>query len=927
MKNRSTPDLGTPAVAGPASLTLTIDGKQVRVAPGTSVLRAAALAGSPVPKLCATDTLGAFGSCRMCLVEIEGHRGTPASCTTPCEDGMVVRTQSEQLAGLRRGVMELYLSDHPTDCLTCASNGNCELQDTAGEVGVRAIRYGQQGASHLGDALDISSPYFTYDPARCIVCSRCVRACEEVQGTFALNLLDRGFATRIGFAGPDLMGSECVSCGACVEACPTATLVENTVIHRGQPTHSVTTTCAYCGVGCSLKAELKGEQVVRMVPDRAGHANHGHACIKGRFAWGYATHPDRVTTPLIRDHADDPWRAVGWDEAIAFAAAGLKRVQAQYGTEAVGAIASSRCSNEEAYLVQKLVRAAFGNNNIDNCSRVCHSPSEYGLKASYGEAAGTQDFDSVREADLILVCGANPTDAHPVFASALRRSLREGAGLIVIDPRHTGLLDTLHAGTGLHLQLRPGTNVAVLNALAYTLIEENLVNTGFVGERCDETSWLSWRDFIMMPEHAPEAVAAECGVPAGLLREAARRYGRAGRAAIYYGLGVTEHSQGSTGVMALANLALATGHLGRDGVGVNPLRGQNNVQGACDMGAVPHELTGYRHVGLREVRESFEAEWGVTLPDTPGLRIPQMFDAALAGQFRGLYCQGEDIAQSDPDSQHVTAALRAMDFIVVQDLFHNETARFAHVLLPGSSFLEKDGTFTNAERRVSRIRQVMAPLGGLADWQVTCALSAALGYPMPYTHPSEIMDEIARLTPTFAGISYPLLERLGSVQWPCNALAPEGTTVLHRDTFTRGRGMFNNTRYVPTTEQASARYPLILTTGRILPHYNVGTQTRRSANIAWAGHDQLHIHPLDAASRGIGNGDRVELASRSGHTSLSARVTEHVPPGVVYASFHFPESHTNLLTTGNSDWATNCPEFKVTAVEVSREAGSAAPAD
>lgn len=917
MKSRQEKDRGTPAVQSDQQVSLLIDGNTIRVAAGTSLLRAAALAGSPIPKLCATDTLAAFGSCRMCLVEIDGQHGTPAACTMPCAEGMVVHTQSERLQGLRRGIMELYLSDHPSDCLSCASNGNCELQDTAGEVGVREIRYGLgQGANHLGEPVDTSNPYFVLDPERCIVCSRCVRACDDVQGTFALNISGRGFASRVGFAGADMMASECVSCGACVEACPTGTLVEKSLIRLGQPTHALTTTCAYCGVGCSLEAEVKGEQVVRMTPSRAGGANHGHACIKGRFAWGYATHPERVTQPLIRERIDEPWRAVGWDEAIAYAAAGLGKVQAQHGINAIGAIASSRCSNEEAYLVQKLVRAVFGNHNIDNCARVCHSPSEYGLKAAYGEAAGTQHFDSVRHADVILVCGANPTDAHPVFASQLRQRLRDGAQLVVIDPRHTGLLDTLHAKPGLHLALTPGTNVALLNAFAYVLIEEKLVDRDFIAARCDETSWLSWHDFILQPEHAPEAVAAICQVPAEQIRAAARLYGQAANAAIFYGLGVTEHSQGSTGVMALANIAMASGNIGRDGTGVSPLRGQNNVQGACDMGAVPHEFTGYRHVGLADVRASFEAAWGVTMSEDGGLRIPMMFDAALEGRFMGLYCQGEDIAQSDPNSRHVHAALKAMDFIVVQDIFHNETSKFAHVLLPGATFLEKDGTFTNAERRISRIRRAMPPRAGLADWQVTQALARAMGYPMDYPHPSAIMDEIARLTPTFSGVSYDLLERLGSVQWPCNADAPEGTDVLHRTTFSRGRGQFNNTRYVPTSEQVDARFPLILTTGRILQHYNVGAQTRRTDNLDWVDADCLQMHPQDAASRGIGDGTRVRVRSRSGETVLTVSLSEVVQPGVVYTSFHFPQTATNVLTTANMDWATSCPEYKVTAVDV-----------
>ncbi|AXT46056.1 formate dehydrogenase subunit alpha [Chromobacterium rhizoryzae] len=915
-----TEDLGTPAREG-APVSLSIDGVDITVPAGTSVLRAAALQGARLPRLCATDSLEPFGSCRMCLVEIEGQRGYPAACTTPVSAGMTVRTQSEALARLRRGVMELYVSDHPLDCLGCAANGACELQTVAGQVGLREVRYGLAGANHLAEAKDESNPYFDYDPAKCIVCNRCVRACEETQGTFALSIVGRGFGSRVRAAGgEDFLGSECVSCGACVQACPTATLVEKSVLAQGQPERSVATTCAYCGVGCGFRAELKGERVVRMTPDRDGRANHGHSCVKGRFAWGYATHPDRIVKPMLRAGIHEPWREVSWEQALEHVASEFRRLQSRYGREAIGGISSSRCTNEETYLVQKLVRAAFGNNNIDTCARVCHSPTGYGLKQTLGESAGTQDFDSALSADVILVIGANPSDAHPVFGSLLRRRLREGARLIVVDPRRIDLADSPHAAPALHLALRPGSNVAVLNALAHVVVSEGLLDQDFIDRRCEAEAFRRWRDFVAEPDNAPERVAEVCGVPAALIREAARLYAGGGNAAIYYGLGVTEHSQGSTAVMAIANLAMATGNLGRAGVGVNPLRGQNNVQGSCDMGSFPHELPGYRHVSDDGVRARFEEDWGVSLQPEPGLRIPNMLDAALDGGFKGLYCQGEDIAQSDPNTQHVAAALTAMECVVVQDLFLNETAKYAHVFLPGSSFLEKDGTFTNAERRISRVRRAMRPLAGKADWEVTAALAAALGYPMAYAHPSEIMDEIARLTPSFAGVSYDKLDRLGSLQWPCNEAAPEGTPVMHVDSFSRGLGRFVLTRYVPTTERAGKRFPLLLTTGRILSQYNVGAQTRRTDNRVWHAEDRLEIHPTDAEDRGIVDGDWVAVRSRAGDTALRAKVTERVAPGVVYTTFHHPESGANVVTTDNSDWATNCPEYKVTAVEVNKTA-------
>jgi formate dehydrogenase major subunit len=909
-------DYGTPQRIAETLVTLEIDGKPVTVTRGTSVMRAAVEAGVQVPKLCATDNVEAFGSCRLCLVEIEGRRGTPASCTTLAEPGMKVRTQSPKIAKLRRGVMELYISDHPLDCLTCAANGDCELQDMAGVVGLREVRYGYEGKNHLKAEKDQSNPYFTFDASKCIVCSRCVRACEEVQGTFALTIQGRGFDSKVASGPTNFLESECVSCGACVQACPTATLMEKTIIDNGQPEHSVVTTCAYCGVGCSFKAELQGNQVVRMSPHKDGKANHGHSCVKGRFAWGYATHKDRITKPMIRAKITDPWREVTWEEAINYTAGEFKRIQAKYGRDSIGGITSSRCTNEETYLVQKMIRAAFGNNNVDTCARVCHSPTGYGLKSTFGTSAGTQDFDSVDDTDVVMVIGANPTDAHPVFASHMKRRLREGARLIVVDPRRIDLVKSPHVQADYHLPLLPGANVAVINAFAHVIVTEGLLNEQFVNERCDLEAFEQWRKFIAEERNSPEATEAVSGVPAADLRAAARLYATGGNAAIYYGLGVTEHSQGSTMVMGMANLAMVTGNIGRRGVGVNPLRGQNNVQGACDMGSFPHEFSGYRHVSDDGARKLFEEAWHVPLQNEPGLRISNMLDAACEGTFKGMYIEGEDIVQSDPNTQHVTAGMTAMECVVVQDLFLNETASYAHVFFPGSSFLEKDGTFTNAERRISRVRKAIPPIAGLADWEITMALSAALGYPMPYKHPSEIMDEIARLTPTFTDVTYDKIDELGSIQWPCNAKAPEGTPVMHIGGFVRGKGNFMITQFVPTEERTTGKFPLILTTGRILTQYNVGAQTARTENNVWHAEDVLEIHPFDAENRGIRDGDRVSLTSRAGQTTLHARISERMQPGVVYTTFHHGFTGANVVTTEFEDWATGCPEYKVTAVEV-----------
>ncbi len=910
-------DYGTPIRLSTKMVTLTIDGQEVTVPEGTSIMRAATEMGTKIPKLCATDSVEAFGSCRLCAVEIEGRRGTPASCTTPVENGLKVWTQTGKLAKLRRNIMELYISDHPLDCLTCPANGNCELQDMAGVVGLRDVRYGFKGENHLDAVKDESNPYFTFDASKCIVCSRCVRACEEVQGTFALTIDSRGFASTVSPGQKeDFLGSECVSCGACVQACPTATLMEKSIIEAGQAEHSVVTTCAYCGVGCSFKAELRGTEVVNMVPYKDGEANHGHSCVKGRFAWGYTTHQDRITKPMIRAKITDPWKEVSWDEAINYAASEFKRIQGKYGRTSVGGITSSRCTNEEAYLVQKLIRAAFGTNNVDTCARVCHSPTGYGLSQTFGTSAGTQNFDSVREADVIMVIGANPTDAHPVFGSHMKKRLRQGAKLIVVDPRRIDLVKSAHIKADYHLPLKPGTNVAMINALAHVIVTEGLVKEDYVAERCDMMEFNRWRDFVSDKRHSPEEMEKYTGVKAADVRNAARLYASVNNAAIYYGLGVTEHSQGSTMVMGMANLAMATGNVGHIGAGVNPLRGQNNVQGSCDMGSFPHELTGYRHISTDAVREQFNQAWGVTLDPEPGLRIPNMLDAAVEGTFKGIYIQGEDIAQSDPNTKHVTAGLEAMECVVVQDIFLNETANYAHVFLPGTTFLEKDGTFTNAERRINMVRQAIPPVPGYADWEVTIMLSKALGYEMNYSHPSEIMDEIAALTPTFKGVSYKRIDEMGSIQWPCNDAAPNGTPTMHIDKFVRGKGRFMITEFVPTEEKVGPRFPLILTTGRILSQYNVGAQTRRTGNVAWHPEDILEIHAFDAEQRGIRDGDNVAIVSRVGETSLKAVISERMQPGVVYTTFHHFGTGANVITTDFSDWATNCPEYKVTAVEV-----------
>ena len=687
-----------------------------------------------------------------------------------------------------------------------------------------------------------------------------------------------------------------------------------------KPEKETITICAYCGVGCGFKAETIGNEIVRMTPWKDGKSNHGHSCIKGRFSYDYYRHPDRVKTPMIRTSIDDPWQEVSWEEAFAHAASEIKRIQAKYGRASVGGVSSSRCTNEEIFLTMKFVRAVLGNNNIDNCARICHSPTQFGLSATVGAGAASQHFDSILQADVIMVVGANPTEGHPVFGSMMKRRIRQGAKLIVIDPRRTETVDSPHCRADVHLALRPGTNVAILNSLAHVIVRENLHAPEFIKSRCEWQEFEHWAELVGSDEYSPENIGAIAGVDPEDIRRAARIYASGPRSTVYYGLGVTEHSQGSTGVMCLGNLALSCGMYGREGVGVNPLRGQGNVQGGSCLGSWPHVLTGYRFVTDDATRSSFEAEWGVELDPEPGLRLPNMFDAALTGHFKGMYIMGEDPVQSDPNQNHIIAALRKMECVIVHDIFLNETSKYAHVLLPGSSSLEKDGTFTNAERRISRVRKVVEPLAGYQDWEVTVKLMNALGYDVQYAHAGEVLDELARLSPAYSGASFELLDRVGSAQWPVDTKAPEGTEVLHMEQFPRanGLGTFMLTGFVPTRERISEQYPLLLTTGRILSQYNVGTQTRRTANSQWHPEDVLEMSRGDMQVRGLHTGDRVTVASRFGATQLKVVESNRVNPGIVYTTFHHAESKANAVTSDLSDWATNCPEYKVTAVEVAK---------
>ncbi len=902
-----------------------IDGKIIKAVEGDTVLSAAKKGGIFIPSLCnyggGRGGLKPYGACRICAVIAEGRRGYIFACSEKAENGMIIKTFSEKLFSMKRTLIELYLSDHPNDCLICSKNGICELQDAAAYFGVREIRF--RGKSRLLSPEDASNPYFLFDPKRCIVCGRCVRACEEIQGNFALTISGRGFgsAVKAGYAKEsNFLNSECVSCGACVKTCPTGALIEKEVVRRGKPFRAVNTTCGYCGVGCSLDVAASGDNIIRIIPADKGLSNYGHSCVKGRFSWGYVKSKERLTVPLMRENINEPFREVSWKDVLGFAADRLKAAQSKYGINGIGAISSSRCSNEENFLMQKLVRAAFKNNNIDTCARVCHQPTGYGLGVAFGAGAGTQDLSSMFESDVIMIIGSNPTEAHPVVGSFIRKAVRAGAGLIVIDPRKTEAAKSPHVLANYHLRPLPGTNVILLNAFAHVILKEFLADEKFIQERCDAESFKLWRDFISDESNSPEAASKICNIGKSDIVNAAKFYAEAKNASIFYGLGVTEHLQGSSGVLAIANLAMVTGNIGRRGTGVSPLRGQNNVQGAADMGAAPEAFSGYRHVSDDNARTVLEKYWEVSgISKIPGMRLPDMLRAALSGRFGGLYIMGEDIVQTDPDSNRVIKALKNLDLLIVHDLFKTATADYAHVLLPGSSFLEKNGTFTNWERRVQRVRKVFEPAGGYEDWQVITGLSSAMGYKMNYGHPSEIMDEIAALTPQFSGLSYKKMERYeGGIQWPVMENAPDGTPVLHKGGFAGGKGRFIITKYIGSKDVVSEKYPFILTTVRNLFQYNCSNNTRKSENNIWYGEDILEIDKEDAEKLDIKDNGLVLIESKKGAVTLKAKISRRVMPGLVATTFHFPEYRTNILTSEYSDWSTETPEYKVTAVSVKK---------
>jgi formate dehydrogenase major subunit len=861
---------------------ITVNGRQVE-ARGT-LLETCRASGVNISAFCFDERLSVGGHCRSCLVEVDGRYA--AACSTAAADGMSVATDSAALRAYRRDLGELMLAE------------SAPRQSVGAELkawGATGSRY----VPHLrGAQIDESHPYLRIDLSRCIVCRLCERSCAEVQGQFAYAFENRGAATHLAWGAEKFADSSCVSCGACVAVCPTGALSDVDRERTPASQRSVRTTCGYCGVGCQLDVQVYFDRVARIDGAADAVVNRGHLCVKGRYSHAFARHPERLTAPLIRRNGR--LEPASWEEAISLVASELMRRRGF-----VAGLSSSRCTNEENYLFQKWMRAGLGTNNVDCCARVCHAPSAAGMRESLGMGAATNSFSDLEESDLILVVGANPTEAHPIVGARIKQAALRGTTLIVIDPRCTELA----ALADLHLQVRPGANVPLLNSLACAIVEAGLVNQTFIEEHAE--GWSDYERFIR--QQTPESLASLSGVSPALVREAARRYGSARRPMMFHGLGITEHYQGSESASLLCNLAILAGALGRPGVGVNPLRGQNNVQGAADMGCDPRFLPGYQSVEDPTSRAKFAAAWGRALPDRPGLTIPEMHDAAIRGDIRAMYIFGEDVVQTDPDSGHTVKALKNLEFLAVQELFLSETAKLAHVVLPGASFLEKDGTFTNGERRIQRIRTALTPIAGArADFEIIEALMAATGLPQTASAPSEVMDQIARLTPIYGGVSYSRLDGDG-LQWPVTSADHLGTPILYETGFPRGRARLTCVEFSPSPNFGAS---LSLITGRVLEHYNAGTMTRRSSNLRLHPRDELQIHPTDAAARGIANGARVLLRSSFGEAHASARVTDEVAPGIVFLSFHDPATGTNALTSEVRDRITDCPEYKLTGVQV-----------
>jgi len=892
-----------------------IDGIPYPLTQQTTILKFIKQNISPklIPTLCAEPRVKAYGACRVCSVDIklnsDGKSKVVASCHTPISAGMHISTHSKNIQKLRKNIIELVLSDHPLDCLTCEANGACELQDVAASVGIRRVRY-RNGKHHLDRPKDTSHPYMRMDLSKCINCARCVRACDEIQGQFTLSMQGRGFDAKIALDDDGNFGdSSCVSCGACAQICPTSAISDVFQAKSIEAEKKVRTICSYCGVGCNLEVAVKDNQVLSIQAPKDAKVNAGHTCLKGRYAFKFYNHPDRLRSPLIRKNGQ--LEASSWDEALTFIAAKMKTIKGNNGADAIAGISSARCTNEENYLFQKMIRAAIGTNNIDCCARVCHSPTAYGMQQSFGTGAATNSIDDLNYTDAILLVGANPTAAHPVTGAKIKQAALAGKTLIVIDPVETELAKL----ADYHLALRPGTNLAVFNMMQYFIIQAGIIDQPFINQRCEQ-----YQSFLTHIQKLDiEAMAKVSGLNPTLVEKAALAYASANNAMSFHGLGVTEHSQGSKTVMQIANLAMLTGNIGRKGVGVNPLRGQNNVQGAADMGCQPHQGAGYLAMDSLENQQYYAEKYGVTSPSSNGKKIPEMFDAAISGELKALWILGEDVVQTDPNSSHVIKSLANLELLVVQEIFLSETAKMADVVLPGTSFLEKSGTFTNGERRIQKVNAAVKPLLGCkTDGQIVVEMMRKLGYQQADYNAAEVLKEVADVVPFFKGVSWENLANHG-LQWPVKEGGIE-TKILHQETFSRGKGKFHYFDFEESHELVKHQdeYPFILTTGRELQHYNAATMTRRTANSEILKSDVILINPKDAKLKNLVTGDRASIVSNRGEVTLAVDVTKKVKPGILRTTFHFPEALVNMVTSAETDHETKCPEYKLVAVNIEK---------
>ncbi len=893
-----------------------IDGKPYEIGDHhTSILKFVKgyLGDDKVPTLCDDPNLAPYGACRVCSVEValvkDGPTRVVASCHTPVVEHQHIFTNNENLTNLRKNIVELVLTDHPMTCGTCEVNNNCELQKVANDLGISDHRYNNP-KQHKGIPKDTSHAYMRMNLDHCINCGRCVRACDEIQGSFVLTMSGRGFESRITTDNDMLFGdSSCVSCGACAHTCPTDAISDIFKSKSADVDKKVRTTCSYCGVGCNLEASIKDNKVVSIDTPKETEVNAGHTCVKGRYAFGFYDHPDRLRTPLIKRNGK--FEKASWDEAYDFIKKELNRIIKEYGPDAIAGISSARCTNEENYLFQKMIRAVVGTNSVDCCARICHSPTAWGMQQTFGMGAATNSTDDIYHADLFLVIGANPTTAHPVTGAKIKQQVMKGKKLIVLDPITTELAKL----ADYHIKLRPGTNVAVLNMMLHFIIKAKLYNSDFVRDRTE-----GFEKFIKEIERQDvDQLAKIAGVDKEMVKEAAIAYATAKNSMEFHGLGVTEHEQGSKTVMLIADLAMITGNIGRKGVGVNPLRGQNNVQGAADMGCQPHQGAGYFNVADEKNQKYYSEKYGVTHPTKPGLKIPEMFDAAINKQLKAVWIIGEDIVQTDPDSSHVIKAMNSLEFLVVQEIFMSETAKLATVVLPGTTFLEKDGTFTNTERRIQRVNRAAPPLPGTKpDGVIVAEMMQKLGFNQASYDADQVLKEIADVVPFFKGVTR---ERLGEfgLQWPVDADGTD-TKILYKETFKLGKGQLKNFDWKESTEITNNQkeYPLILTTSRALQHYNCGTMTRRTNNIDLMDEDILLIHPKDAAQRDLITGDFGRLYSGRGKVDLKVEVTDKVKEGIVFTTFHFPEHMVNMVTGHGKDEETMCAEYKVSSVEIKK---------